>query len=120
MLFGPSGAGKSDLALRLIDEGAALVSDDYTELALHAGMLLARAPVTIRGRMEVRGIGVVPLEPVDDVPVFLAVDLEPPGERMPAPAFRTLLEIAVPSVAIDPRAPSASAKVRLALRVLTS
>ena len=30
LLCGPSGVGKSDLALRLIDRGATLVSDDYT------------------------------------------------------------------------------------------
>ncbi|HEY9548366.1 MAG TPA: serine kinase, partial [Kiloniellaceae bacterium] len=30
LLRGPSGAGKSDLALRLIDRGALLVSDDQT------------------------------------------------------------------------------------------
>ena len=83
MLFGPSGAGKSDLALRLIDEGAALVSDDYTELTVDGANLLARAPASIRGRMEVRGIGIVPVEAVDDVPVRLAVELGTPAERMP-------------------------------------
>ena len=30
LIGGRSGAGKSDLALRLIDRGATLVSDDYT------------------------------------------------------------------------------------------
>ncbi|MBA3881078.1 MAG: aldolase, partial [Sphingobium sp.] len=30
LIEGRSGAGKSDLALRLIDRGARLVSDDYT------------------------------------------------------------------------------------------
>jgi hypothetical protein len=32
LLLGPSGAGKSDLALRLIDRGAALVGDDGIEV----------------------------------------------------------------------------------------
>ncbi|MFZ5795407.1 MAG: HPr kinase/phosphorylase, partial [Pseudomonadota bacterium] len=32
LLMGPSGSGKSDLALRLIDRGANLISDDYTIL----------------------------------------------------------------------------------------
>ncbi|MEY3906493.1 MAG: hypothetical protein RIR59_1316, partial [Pseudomonadota bacterium] len=31
LILGASGAGKSDLALRLIDRGAALVGDDYLE-----------------------------------------------------------------------------------------
>src|SRR3546814_10156556 len=34
LLRGPAGSGKSDLALRLIDQGARLVADDRTALAL--------------------------------------------------------------------------------------
>ena len=115
LLFGPSGAGKSDLALRLIDEGATLVSDDYTELRLDHGALVARAPDTIRGRIEVRGLGIMPSPVADDVRVALAVDLEAAAERLPEPATRALLDVAVPLVAIDARTASAGAKVRIAL-----
>ena len=41
LLTGPSESGKSDLALRLIDRGATLVSDDYTIVRRVAGRLLA-------------------------------------------------------------------------------
>ena len=41
LIVGPSGSGKSDLALRLIDRGAALVADDYTDLNVD-GRALAR------------------------------------------------------------------------------
>ena len=75
LLRGPSGAGKSDLALRLIDRGARLVADDQTELRLADGGLLARAPQTIQGKMEVRGLGIAELRPLRDVPVGLVVDL---------------------------------------------
>lgn len=115
MLFGPSGAGKSDLALRLIDEGAILVSDDYTEIDVREGTLIARAPDTIRGKIEVRGIGIVELATLDDAPVSLAVDVGAVPERFPERAVRTFLDIRVPLVAINARAPAASAKVRLAL-----
>lgn len=118
LLFGPSGTGKSDLALRLIDEGATLVSDDYTELCARDGILVARAPDTIRGRIEVRGLGIMHLPVADDVRVALAVDLEPPAERLPEPAKRVLLDMPIPRVAIDPRTASAGAKVRLALDTL--
>ena len=47
LLLGPSGSGKSDLALRLIDRGATLVSDDYTVLTAQDGRLLATAPATM-------------------------------------------------------------------------
>ena len=116
LLFGPSGAGKSDLALRLLDEGALLVSDDYTELALFAGALIARAPAAIRGHIEVRGLGIMDAACADDVPVCLAVDLAEPTERMPEPAVRSLLDRAIPLVVIDPRTPSAAAKIRIAMR----
>lgn len=118
LLFGPSGAGKSDLALRLIDGGATLVSDDYTCLTARRGALLAAAPANIWGQMEVRGIGIVRMTPADDVPVSLIVDLETPPERLPEPETRTLIDIAIPVVKIDARAPSALAKVRLALDVI--
>ena len=120
LLFGASGAGKSDLALRLIDEGAALVSDDYTELTSENGALLARAPVTIRGCIEVRGIGIMKMTSIDIAPVSLAVELGVPVERLPEPESRTILEFAVPVVTIDPRTASAAAKVRLALAQVAS
>jgi len=73
LIEGRSGSGKSDLALRLIDRGATLVSDDQT-LVMRAGkMLRARAPATIAGRLEVRGIGILGFAHVDDVPVGLLV-----------------------------------------------
>jgi len=118
LLFGASGAGKSDLALRLIDEGATLVSDDYTELESSRGALIACAPANIWGQMEVRGLGIMRMVPADDVPVSLVIDLAVPAERLPDPTTRTLLDIAIPLVVIDAYTPSATAKVRLALEVI--
>ena len=53
---GSSGSGKSDLALRLLDRGFPLFSDDRTIVRgrRDAG---GSVPVTIRGKLEVRGIG---------------------------------------------------------------
>ena len=42
--------GKSDLALRLIDRGATLISDDYTLLQRAGRELIASPPDTIAGR----------------------------------------------------------------------
>lgn len=58
LLRGPSASGKSDLALRLIDDGARLVADDRTVLALRDGIVEASAPPSIRGKIEVRGLGI--------------------------------------------------------------
>ena len=55
-----SGAGKSDLALRALQAGWRLVADDYALVWRSGEGLWARAPETIVGRIEARGLGVVP------------------------------------------------------------
>jgi serine kinase of HPr protein (carbohydrate metabolism regulator) len=115
LLAGRPGAGKSDLALRLIDRGAALVSDDYTELRRAGGRLLARAPATIAGKIEVRGVGIVEIEPAVDVPVCLHVDLDRAPERLPEAATARLAGADIPSVAIAALEASAPLKLEQAL-----
>ena len=117
LIEGPSGAGKSDLALRLIDRGATLVSDDYTLVAAVGGELIASPPDTIAGRIEVRGLGILAMAYRASVPVVLAVQLTDSPERLPdGTATRAIAEIAVPRVEIDPRTASAAIKVELAVR----
>lgn len=118
MLEGPSGAGKSDLALRLIDRGAMLVSDDYTLLARSGDTLVASAPATIAGQIEVRGVGILPMAHVAPVPVALLVRLTAEVDRLPEPATRSIAGVLVPEIAIDPHQHSAPIKVELALRHL--
>lgn len=115
LLAGRPGAGKSDLALRLIDRGAALVSDDYTELRRSGGRLLARAPATIAGKIEVRGVGVVELPAAADVPVCLYADLERAPERLPEAETLELAGEDVPLVALAALEPSAPLKLEQAL-----
>lgn len=119
LIRGPSGSGKSDLALRLIDGGALLVADDQTRLAVEGGRLTARAPDAITGRLEVRGLGIVPVASVAAAILGLVVDLVPPEaiERLPAPAQATFLGHAVPLLRLWPFAGSAAAQVRLAVRL---
>jgi serine kinase of HPr protein (carbohydrate metabolism regulator) len=83
LLIGPSGGGKSDLALRLIGRGALLVSDDRTELFVRRGTLMASAPRTLVGLMEIRGIGIVERTHARSVPVALVVDLSGKVTRLP-------------------------------------
>jgi serine kinase of HPr protein (carbohydrate metabolism regulator) len=117
LLTGISGAGKSDLGLRLIDRGAALVSDDYTLVKRVDGRLHAAAPATIAGRMEVRGIGIIDMVHVEDAPVALIVELFDIVDRMPAePMMRVIAGIDVPVVKLSPLEASAPIKVELALR----
>lgn len=119
LLCGPSGVGKSDLALRLIDRGATLVSDDYTLLKWVDGRLEATAPQTITGMMEVRGIGLVDMPCIDYARVALMVDLSDDIDRMPAdPEERMIAGAAIPVVRIAPLEPSAPIKVELALKTM--
>ena len=62
LISGPSGSGKSDLALRLLDRGFTLVSDDQTIVRKDGGRLLAAAPPTIHGKLEIRGVGIVEMD----------------------------------------------------------
>jgi hypothetical protein len=77
LILGDSGAGKSDLALRLIAQGGLLVSDDRTELFVDGGKLRARAPATLAGLMEVRGVGILALPYEKSAEVALVVQLGP-------------------------------------------
>ncbi len=118
LIEGESGAGKSDLALRLIDRGATLISDDYTLLQRTDGDVIALAPATIAGQIEVRGLGIVPLPFRDSVRVALLVRLSDNPERFPEVEMRHVVGIAIREVAIDGRSASAAIKVELALKHL--
>lgn len=115
-LAGRSGAGKSDLALRLVDRGAMLVGDDYVNLEVCANRIIARPPASIAGRIEVRGIGVVEMPYLAEACLALFVDLDLTPERLPEPAARELLGIAIPCIALDAFEASAPLKVELALK----
>lgn len=118
LLAGVSGIGKSDLALRLIDRGAMLVSDDYTLLKRVDGRLIATAPDTIAGKMEVRGIGIIALPHVD-APAALIVELFDVVDRMPTePMMRAIAGIDVPVMKLSSREASAPIKVELALKAI--
>jgi serine kinase of HPr protein (carbohydrate metabolism regulator) len=116
LITGSSGAGKSDLALRLIDRGAVLVSDDYTLLTASEGRLRAAPPTNIAALLEIRHIGIVNMTYAIDVPIALAIALDEKPERMPdRPATLDLLGIAVPCVALAGLEASAPIKAEMAL-----
>ena len=68
---GPSGSGKSDLALRCIEKGADLISDDQTILCRKNKKIIASAPRTIAGKLEVRGLGIVDFPYREDASLVL-------------------------------------------------
>jgi serine kinase of HPr protein (carbohydrate metabolism regulator) len=121
LLTGPSGSGKSDLALRMIDGGARLIADDRVELVIEADRLCCRAPGAmppgLLGRIEVRGIGIVPApRTTGATPLQWLVELVQAGEveRMPAAESRSFLGHAVPVLRLAAFEASTAVKLRLA------
>lgn len=120
LLRGPSGAGKSDVALRLLETGGRLVSDDQTYLAKAGRALIATPPKTLAGLIEARGVGIVKLDRAQllaRAPVALLVDLVPSAkvERLPEPMRENILGVALPKVALAAFEASIVTKLRLAL-----
>ena len=127
LLRGPSGSGKSDLALRFLFlarrnpaalEAPILVADDQVYLTRQEGRLLARAPEAIRGKMEVRGVGIVDLKSLEQAELALVVDLVPATEveRLPEGDTTTrLLGVEVPLARLYPWEASAPIKLAVAL-----
>ena len=116
LITGASGSGKSDLSLRLLDRGFTLVSDDQTIVQRAGARLVACAPATIAGKLEIRGVGIVDMPTVGDVPVALIVELTSEIQRLPDDnRERPILGVALPLVSIDAMTASAASKVALAL-----
>ena len=129
LLVGKPGTGKSDLALRLVDQGglglsgqlrvAQLVADDQVVIRREAGALVASAPPSLKGKLEIRGLGIAELAVAAEARLRLAVRLTPASdiERLPdlGAARMEILGIAVPLILLDPQNASAPARLRAAL-----
>ncbi len=118
LIAGPSGSGKSDLALRLMDAGAILVSDDYVDLKEENGQIVAHSAPNIQGMIEVRGIGLMKVESKENTTLALALTLceRSEIERLPQENVFEFSGIQIPEYEFDAFASSAVAKVRLLLR----
>ena len=119
IIRGPSGAGKSDLALRLIDRGARLVADDRVDLLVSDNGVIARAPETLAGLLEVRGLGILRVPVLEATVVRLVVNLvnHKNVPRLSDRRMTNLIGMDVPTVTLDPFEASAVTKVRLALEL---
>lgn len=59
LLTGESGIGKSEVALGLLERGAALVADDAVRIHNRGGKIYASAPDLCKGYIEIRGLGIM-------------------------------------------------------------
>ena len=117
---GPSGSGKSDLALRCIEKGADLISDDQTILCKKNQNIFASAPRTLAGKLEVRGLGIVDFPYRENASLVLVLDLINEGTvaRLPKIDFVDYFDIKIPNLRILSFESSAVEKVSLALRLV--
>lgn len=123
---GKSGSGKSDLALRLLwrnDLDSMLVADDQVILTRRKESLWARAPKSISGLLEVRGIGLVEVSSVSEVRLSVVIDLLNPGKealipRMPGKLSCTIEGISLPKYQMCAFEVSAPDKVAILVRNL--
>ncbi len=96
-----------------------LVADDQVVLELADGRLIARAPSTLRGKMEVRGQGIISLSTAESAIVTLITDLVPAGQsldRLPDPVpFSSLCGCRLPVLRLHPFEASAPVKLLAAL-----
>ena len=116
---GPPGSGKSDLALRMINFGAQLVSDDQVCLTRRNDNIFMSSPPTIRNSLEVRGIGIVDTIAQKEAPLILVLNMLPNNvtSRMPIWQLCTFFDIKVPAVEFAPFEISAHLKVKLAINL---
>ena len=110
LVEGPAGSGKSDLALRALDMGFRLVADDRTLVWSSGGAAYGRAPETLAGLLEVRGVGVLRTPVLDFCRIDLVVASGVP-ERLPDPEVAVLAGTPVRSLSL--RLTDASAPHRM-------
>ena len=116
LILGPPGSGKSSLALALIDRGAVLVGDDGVTLTARDGRLFASPPPNTAGLIELRNVGLVTYPTAIEVPIALALDLDPQAPRFIEAAERvTLLGIDIPKVRLWPDSPVLAQRAEAAL-----
>jgi hypothetical protein len=118
VLIDGSSGGKSSLALALIDRGAALVGDDGVALRVESGVLLASPAPATRGLIEVRGVGLVPMAAVENMPVALLIRLTHDAPRyVETPRREDILGVDLPLLELYPDSPVLALRAAIALDV---
>lgn len=125
LLLGASGSGKSDLALRFLalpEEGALrplLVADDQVRVDVQNGDVIASAPETLAGLIEVRGLGILEAPSVAAARLVVVCELVEADDvpRMPPEPWERMAVAGVdlPSLKLSPFEASAPLKVKMAV-----
>ena len=127
LIRGESGSGKSDLALRCIAQPpsdlvcgqALLIADDQVLADVRGGKIHLTCPDSIKGLLEVRGLGIIAVPTRNEAELELLVDLVPRNEveRLPDPNARAeLMGVEIRRLAVAAFEASAPLKLLLALQ----
>ena len=120
LILGDSGSGKSDLALRLIDNGATLISDDVSICKKNLNNIYLYCPPETKGLLEVREIGIVTVPFVERIKLKLVVNLKSKkNERFPEDKYLKILGIKIPLINLDGKNSSAVAKIKVKLNEIS-
>lgn len=96
LIKGSSGSGKSSLSLQLMSLGAELIADDQTHLSVENGSVWAKAPPSIAGLIEARGLGILQAA-CTQAAITVVIDLDQvETERLPKLHTVTILNQVFP------------------------
>jgi serine kinase of HPr protein (carbohydrate metabolism regulator) len=129
LILGEAGCGKSSLSETLVEAATArgnrgvLVADDRVFLSCEEERVIASVPETIRGKLEIRGFGLVDAAFQTTARIHLLVNLVPMTamERLPEEALpmQTVAEGLLPTVTCPANEPDISVRqIRWAFRSL--
>jgi serine kinase of HPr protein (carbohydrate metabolism regulator) len=119
-LRGASGSGKSDLAFRLVNLGFALIADDQVEFKLRLDRVYAGAVESVKGLLEIRGVGLVKFPPAGAAALALVIDLVAAGAvpRLPEWEAAEILGVRVPRLRLHAFDASTPLKILKAMELV--
>jgi HPr kinase/phosphorylase len=99
LILGASGSGKSSLALACISLGAVLVGDDYVDLNIQNGAIVAQRPPNIAGMIEVAKVGILNCVFIERTKLALVIDMsQSEVERLPPQRHIALQDCDIPLI----------------------
>lgn len=123
LIEGPSGSGKTSLALGLLEAAerraieAHFVCDDRALVEAADGVLVARVPAAIAGKVEIRGFGIAAIAHRPSCRIGLAVRLvgDEMLERMPPPRTVRFAGVELPRVEVPARHEAQGVRIVMAV-----